>query len=118
MSEELKISTDIKEYSSTIMDESFYSYPTAYIAGHGNIKFSQNEAERLRKYLISGGFLFADDDFGMDPFFRREMKKVFPELKFITNAEADAGKKTNKNKLSNIFIFTGYPSHNSIIEFG
>ncbi len=83
MSEKLMIKTDIKEHSVSIMDESFFNYPTAYIAGHGNIKFSQNEAERLRKYLISGGFLFADDDYGMDPFFRREMKKVFPELKFV-----------------------------------
>ena len=65
------------------MDESFYNYPVAYIAGHGNIKLSDQEAERLRTYLISGGFLFADDDFGMDIPFRREMKKVFPELNFV-----------------------------------
>jgi hypothetical protein len=80
---ELGIKTEIKEASAEITDESFFNYPIAYIAGHGNIKFSNQEAERLRTYLIRGGFLFADDDYGMDPSFRREMKKVFPELKFV-----------------------------------
>jgi len=83
MSNELGIKTDIKETTTKITDESFFNYPIAYIAGHGNIKFSEQEVERLRIYLISGGFLFADDDYGMDPSFRREMNKVFPELKFV-----------------------------------
>jgi hypothetical protein len=83
MSDDLKIRTTLKEKTASIMDESFYNYPVAYIAGHGNIKFSDEEAVRLRTYLISGGFLFADDDFGMDISFRREMKKVFPELNFV-----------------------------------
>jgi hypothetical protein len=83
MTEELRIQTMPKEVTAAIMDESFFNYPLAYIAGHGNIKFSQAEAERLRKYLTSGGFLFADDDYGMDRSFRREMKKVFPELNFV-----------------------------------
>jgi hypothetical protein len=83
MSEELKIGTTINEKTTAIMDESFFNYPIAYISGHGNIKFNENEIERLRTYLISGGFLFADDDYGMDKSFRREMKKVFPELNFV-----------------------------------
>lgn len=83
MSDELKIRTTFKEKTASIMDESFFNYPVAYIAGHGNIKFSDDEAERLRTYLTSGGFLFADDDYGMDISFRREMKKVFPELNFV-----------------------------------
>jgi len=83
MSDELKIRTTLKEKTASIMDESFFNYPVAYIAGHGNIKFSDEEAERLRTYLMSGGFLFADDDYGMDISFRREMKKVFPELSFV-----------------------------------
>ena len=83
ISEELMIPADIKEQTASIMDETFFNYPLAYIAGHGNIKFSQDEADRLRTYLTSGGFLFADDDYGMDIYFRREMKKVFPELKFV-----------------------------------
>jgi len=83
MSDEIKIRTTLKEKTASIMDDYFFNYPVAYIAGHGNIKFSDDEAERLRIYLISGGFLFADDDFGMDISFRREMKKVFPELNFV-----------------------------------
>jgi hypothetical protein len=79
----LQIKTAVKEVTASIMDESFFNYPTAYIAGHGNIKFSEEEVQRLRYFLISGGFLFADDDYGMDSSFRREMKKVFPELNFV-----------------------------------
>ena len=77
------IETTYKEQSASITDENFFSHPIAYIAGHGNIKFSDAEAQRLRTYLTGGGFLFADDDYGMDKSFRREMKKVFPELKFV-----------------------------------
>ena len=53
------------------------------MTGHGNISFSDSEARRLRTYLENGGFLYADDDYGMDKAFRREMKKVFPEYNFI-----------------------------------
>jgi hypothetical protein len=80
---ELGIKTTVKEAAAEISDESFFNYPIAYIAGHGNIRFSDQEVQRLRTYLTSGGFLFADDDYGMDPSFRREMAKVFPELKFV-----------------------------------
>jgi hypothetical protein len=83
MSRELGIKCTYKENVAEILDESFFNYPVAYIAGHGNIKFSEEEVSRLRTYLVSGGFLFADDDYGMDKSFRREMKKVFPELNFI-----------------------------------
>ncbi len=83
MSQELDIKTIHSEKTSSILDKSFFNYPTAYLAGHGNIKLSDEEAQRLRTYLISGGFLFADDDYGMDKSFRREMKKVFPELNFV-----------------------------------
>ncbi len=72
-----------REKSQRILDAEFQNYPISYIAGHGNILFSGKEAAALRKYLTSGGFLFADDDFGMDKHFRREMKKVFPELNFV-----------------------------------
>ncbi len=83
MTDELGLRTSPKEVTAAIMDENFFNYPTAYIAGHGNIKFNEEEANRLRNYLVSGGFLFADDDYGMDKSFRREMAKVFPELKFV-----------------------------------
>jgi hypothetical protein len=72
-----------RETSLTIPDKDFFKYPFAYIAGHGNIKFSDEEVYRLREYLVKGGFLWADDDFGMDTSFRREMKKVFPNLDWI-----------------------------------
>jgi hypothetical protein len=60
-----------------------FNYPFIHLTGHGNIVLSQQEAENLRKYLESGGFLHADDNYGMNIFFRREMKKVFPELELV-----------------------------------
>jgi len=57
--------------------------PLVHLTGHGNISFTPAEAANLRKYLISGGFLHADDNYGLDKFFRREMKKVFPEADFV-----------------------------------
>ena len=56
-----------------------FQYPFAFACGHGNIKFTSTEAVNLRRYLSAGGFLWVDDDFGIDTSFRREMKKVFPE---------------------------------------
>lgn len=72
-----------REVALNILEKDFFKYPLAYMAGHGNIKFSDEEIARLREYLIKGGFLWADDDYGMDPYFRREMKKVFPDLEWI-----------------------------------
>lgn len=63
--------------------EEIFSYPFIHMTGHGNVIFSNAEAENLRRYLISGGFLHIDDNYGMDKFVRLEMKKVFPELDFI-----------------------------------
>ncbi len=60
-----------------------YNYPFLHLTGHGNVVFSDSEAENLRNYLISGGFLHIDDNYGMDKFIRPSMKKVFPELEFI-----------------------------------
>jgi len=59
-----------------------YNYPFFHMTGHGNVVFSDAEAENLRDYLIAGGFLHIDDNYGMDPFVRPAMKKVFPELEF------------------------------------
>ncbi len=59
-----------------------YRYPFIFMTGHGNVVFSETDAANLRTYLISGGFLHICDNFGMDPFIKREMKKVFPELSF------------------------------------
>ena len=60
-----------------------FQYPYIYMTGHGNVVFSESEAENLRSYLIAGGFLHIDDNFGLDQFVRLEMKKVFPELEFV-----------------------------------
>lgn len=59
------------------------NFPFVHMTGHGNVIFSQDEARNLRNYLLGGGFLHISDNFGMDAFVRREMKKVFPELDFI-----------------------------------
>ncbi|MEJ8756615.1 DUF4159 domain-containing protein [Pontibacter sp. H259] len=59
------------------------SYPFVHMTGHGNVVFSDAEAQNLRNYLISGGFLHIDDNYGLDKFIRKEMKKVFPEYEFI-----------------------------------
>jgi hypothetical protein len=59
-----------------------FNYPFVYLTGHGNVVFSNAEASNVRKYLIGGGFLHIDDNYGLDKFIRKEMKKVFPELTF------------------------------------
>ncbi|MCB0833987.1 MAG: DUF4159 domain-containing protein [Bacteroidetes bacterium] len=64
-------------------DVRLFDYPILYLAGHGNIKFSEEDIKNLRRHLSSGGFLWCDDDYGIDRFFRREMKKVFPDLDFV-----------------------------------
>ena len=56
-----------------------FTYPYVYMTGHGNVVFNDQQAENLRKYLISGGFLHIDDNYGLDQFIRVEIKKVFPE---------------------------------------
>jgi len=63
-------------------NEIFY-YPLITLSGHGRVWFSSGEAEKLRQYLMGGGFLFADDDFGMDESFRQGMKLVFPDKDFV-----------------------------------
>ncbi len=77
------IITAEKEITHSPMDADFFKYPIAYIAGHGNIKFSEEEIARLRIFLANGGFLWADDDYGMDKYFRREMKRVFPNARWV-----------------------------------
>ena len=60
-----------------------YNYAFVHMTGHGNVVFSDAEAENLRNYLIGGGFLHIDDNYGMDPYVRVAMKKVFPDQSFI-----------------------------------
>ncbi|PKP18572.1 MAG: hypothetical protein CVU05_13260 [Bacteroidetes bacterium HGW-Bacteroidetes-21] len=60
-----------------------FNYSFIHMTGHGNVIFSAQEASNLRTYLTSGGFLHIDDNYGLNEFARREMKKVFPELDFV-----------------------------------
>ena len=66
-----------------LTDAELFQYPFLFMTGHGNVRFDQGEAERLRLYLTSGGFLYIDDDYGMDEAVRRELKKVFPDLELV-----------------------------------
>ena len=70
---------DVVEVGSTDL----FLYPYVYLTGHGNIVLSPRQAQNLRDYLIAGGFLHIDDNYGLEPFIRLEMKKVFPELEFV-----------------------------------
>lgn len=80
-----ELETNIFHSPSTIETGSMeiFNYPLVHMTGHGNVIFSQAEAENLRNYLMAGGFLHIDDNYGMDEFVKREMKKVFPGLDFI-----------------------------------
>jgi len=60
-----------------------FNYPFVYMTGHGNVVFTAQEAQNLRRYLIGGGFLHIDDNYGLDKYVRVQMKKVFPELSFV-----------------------------------
>ena len=59
-----------------------FNFPYVHLTGHGNVIFSDSDARNLRQYLEAGGFLHIDDDYGIDTYIRREMKKVFPERDF------------------------------------
>jgi hypothetical protein len=60
-----------------------FQYPFVFACGHGNLKLTPAEVENLRRYLDAGGFLWVDDDFGIGPSLRREMKRVFPDEEFV-----------------------------------
>jgi hypothetical protein len=75
----LALEEDIVEVGS----RDLFLYPYVYMTGHGNVVFSEAEAGNLRKYLLGGGFLHIDDNYGLDKFIRIELKKVFPELELV-----------------------------------
>ncbi|MXX03112.1 MAG: DUF4159 domain-containing protein [Gemmatimonadetes bacterium] len=66
-----------------LTDDLLYSSPFLFMTGHGEVRWSEPEIRNLRTYLTRGGFLYADDDYGMDEAFRREMKRVFPDKDFV-----------------------------------
>jgi len=72
------IDTDPRYRFVDVAGDELFSSPFLFITGHGNIAFTDAEITRLQRYLENGGFLYADDDYGMDKAFRREMKRVFP----------------------------------------
>ncbi|MEO0074934.1 MAG: DUF4159 domain-containing protein [candidate division WOR-3 bacterium] len=72
------IKTEPEQRIVSLMDEELFQCPFLFMTGHGNINFSEQEVLRLRTFLTQGGFLYVDDDYGMDEAFRREIKKVFP----------------------------------------
>ncbi|WP_299061647.1 DUF4159 domain-containing protein [uncultured Polaribacter sp.] len=76
------IQTNISKNPQSVMvdSEDIFNYPVLFMTGHGNVLFSDDEANNLRNYLISGGFLHISDNYGLDKFIRKELKKVFPDL--------------------------------------
>lgn len=60
-----------------------FNYPFIHMTGHGNVIFTDDERENLRKYLMAGGFLHIDDNYGMDPYIRPALKQLFPELELV-----------------------------------
>jgi hypothetical protein len=81
--ENVGIDVDSRYESVEISSEKFFSYPFLFLTGHGNIALDKTEVARVRSYLENGGFLYADDDYGMDKAFRREMRKVFPDQELV-----------------------------------
>lgn len=66
-----------------LTSDDLFSVPYVYLTGHGNVRFTEDEVLRLRRYLDGGGFLHIDDNYGLDPAIRREMRKVFPDRNFV-----------------------------------
>jgi hypothetical protein len=83
----LKENTNIpvkdEEIRISVMDEDLFSYPFLFVTGHGNMKFTDQELDRLRNYLTHGGFLFANDSYGLKDAFFREMKRLFPDNELV-----------------------------------
>jgi len=79
------ISTNLKNKPATVepCSPDLLSYPFVHMTGHGNVVFNDNEILNLRNYLTSGGFIHIDDNFGMDKYIRKEIKKIFPNSDLI-----------------------------------
>lgn len=77
----MKVSADEAQVSLT--DDRLFNYPFLFMTGHGNVSFTEEEVKRLRHFLETGGFLYVDDDYGMDESLRRELAKVFPQSELV-----------------------------------
>lgn len=80
---ELGMLLEAEEDAVEVGSQELFNYPYVYMTGHGNVVFSPEEAANLRSYLLAGGFLHIDDNYGLDKFVRIELKKVFPELELV-----------------------------------
>lgn len=78
----LNTNLDLEYATVDVGSSEIFNHPFLHMTGHGNVIFSDSEAENLRNYLIAGGFLHIDDNYGMDTYVRLAMKKVFPEYEF------------------------------------
>lgn len=81
--ERTNVETASKQSVIQLADKDLYLYPFIYMTGHGNVAFTDEEVKALCLYLTQGGFLWANDDYGMDKSFRREMKRVFPDKELV-----------------------------------
>ncbi len=79
------IQTDFSTVQAVVRpsEANLFDHPFIFMTGHGNVSFSDRDARNLREYLLKGGFLYADDDYGMDESFRREIRKVFPNREMV-----------------------------------
>lgn len=83
IAERTTLPVERREARVTLLDERLWDYPFLHLTGHGNIRLSEREVERLREYLTRGGFLHASDNYGLDSSFRREIARVFPERPLV-----------------------------------
>ncbi|NUO00902.1 MAG: DUF4159 domain-containing protein [Saprospiraceae bacterium] len=81
--QQLGINFDAENAVVEVGSADLFNYPFVHMTGHGNVVFSDPEAENLRNYLMAGGFLHIDDNYGMDPYVRVALKKVFPEQELV-----------------------------------
>ncbi|MGB5205195.1 MAG: DUF4159 domain-containing protein [Eudoraea sp.] len=90
------IDTEIEPRPQTVDvgSSEIFQYPFLHMTGHGNVFFTQDEADNLRTYLLSGGFVHIDDNYGMEPYLRKELKKVFPQKELVEIAADHAIFKT------------------------
>lgn len=80
--ENIKTKLNEKPRNVETQSKEIYNFPIVFLTGHGNVFFSEAASNNLRDYLISGGFLHISDNYGLNDYIRKEMKKVFPELEF------------------------------------
>ena len=78
-----KLNLDSEKLADKLTDKNIYQYPSLYLTGHGNIRLTENEEMSLRSILMNNGFLHADDNYGLDASFRRELKRVFPNKELV-----------------------------------